>query len=171
MTEKHSPHLSQFVNASAHRLSFWHSVVCPSDSAHSRQYEITPELDFLHGSTSHRGHPGPGLHFITLSPLVSAGSSSPFRQYSPSSSLLSNGQEYPHPSSSIGGISTAREKECLPLSSCRAPQRLHSQSSKYSRPSIVFINHQKQQLTSRFTRTATPPVNSSVILLYVSYVF
>ena len=162
MTEKHSPHLSQFVNASAHRLSFWHSVVCPSDSAHSRQYEITPELDFLHGSTSHRGHPGPGLHFITLSPLVSAGSSSPFRQYSPSSSLLSNGQEYPHPSSSIGGISTAREKECLPLSSCRAPQRLHSQSSKYSRPSIVFINHQKQQLTSRFTRTATPPVNSSV---------
>ena len=161
MTEKHSPHLSQFVNASAHRLSFWHSVVCPSDSAHSRQYEITPELDFLHGSTSHRGHPGPGLHFITLSPLVSAGSSSPFRQYSPSSSLLSNGQEYPHPPSSIGGISTAREKECLPLSSCRAPQRLHSQSSKYSRPSIVFINHQKQQLTSRFTRTATPPVNSS----------
>jgi hypothetical protein len=144
MTEKHSPHLSQFVNAGAHRLSFWHSVVCPSDSAHSRQYEITPELDFLHGSTSHRGHPGPGLHFITLSPLISAGSSSPFRQYSPSSSLLSSGQEYPHPSSSIGGISTAREKECLPFSSCLAPHRLHSQSSKYSLPSIVFINHQKQ---------------------------
>jgi hypothetical protein len=97
MPKKHRPHLDNLVDTSAHRLSFWHSVVCPSDSAHSRQYEITPELDFLHGSTSHRGHPGPGLHFITLAPLLSAGSSSPLRQYSPSSSLLSSGQEYPHP--------------------------------------------------------------------------
>ena len=144
MPEKHRPHLGKFVNASAHRFSFWHSVVCPSDSAHSRQYEITPELDSLHGLTSHRGHPGPGLHLITLSPLVSAGDSNPWQQYSPSSSLLSSGQEYPHPSSSIGGISTAKEKACFPRSSCRAPHRPHSHISKYSLPSIVFINHQKQ---------------------------
>jgi len=31
-------HLDNLVDTSAHRLSFWHSVVCPSDSAHSRQY-------------------------------------------------------------------------------------------------------------------------------------
>lgn len=157
MSKKHRPHLGQFVNACAHRFSIWHSVVCPSDSAHSRQYEITPELDFLHGFTSHRGQPGPGLHFITLSPLVSAGSSSPCAQYSPSSSCLSNGQEYPQPSSSIGGISTAREKACFPFLSCRAPQRPHSQSSKYSRPSIVFINHQNKQLTRRFTGPRETP--------------
>jgi hypothetical protein len=70
MPKKHRPHLDNLVDTSAHRLSFWHSVVCPSDSAHSRQYEITPELDFLHGSTSHRGHPGPGLHLITLAVVV-----------------------------------------------------------------------------------------------------
>ena len=140
MPKKHRPHLDNLVDTSAHRLSFWHSVVCPSDSAHSRQYEITPELDFLHGSTSHRGHPGPGLHFITLAPLLSAGSSSPLRQYSPSSSLLSSGQEYPHPSSSIGGISTARVKLCFPRSSCRVPHNPHSHSSKYSLPSIVFMD-------------------------------
>ena len=144
MPKKHRPHLDNLVDTSAHRLSFWHSVVCPSDSAHSRQYEITPELDFLHGSTSHRGHPGPGLHFITLAPLLSAGSSSPLRQYSPSSSLLSSGQEYPHPSSSIGGISTARVKLCFPRSSCRVPHNPHSHSSKYSLPSIVFMDHQNQ---------------------------
>ena len=164
MPKKHNPHLCNIVNPGTHRFSLWHSVVCPSDSAHSRQYEITPELDFLHGFTSQRGHPGPGLHFITFSPLVSAGNSSPLRQYSPSSSLLSSGQEYPQPSSSIGGISTAREKECLPFSLCRTPQRPHSQSSKYSRPSIVFINHQKQQLTRRSTGPReTPGFQSKLI--------
>jgi len=114
--EKHCPHLSNIVNASTHRLSFWHSVVCPSDSAHSRQKVIIPELDFLHGPSSNLGHPGPGLHLITLSPLMSAGNSKPFRQYSPSSSLLSNGHEYPQPPSSIGGISTANVKACFPRS-------------------------------------------------------
>jgi len=157
MPKKHRPHLDNLVDTSAHRLSFWHSVVCPSDSAHSRQYEITPELDFLHGSTSHRGHPGPGLHFITLAPLLSAGSSSPLRQYSPSSSLLSSGQEYPHPSSSIGGISTARVKLCFPRSSCRVPHNPHSHSSKYSLPSIVFMDHQNQ-LTMQMHPSAALPV-------------
>ena len=160
MPEKHCPNLHKLVNTTAHTWSFRHMVVCLPDSAQSCQNVIIPELDSLHGPSSHRGQPGPGLIF-TPSPTSTP---CPSQQYSPSSSECRNGHEYPQPPSSIGGISTANVNLWLPLSRCLAPQRLHFHIVKYSFPSIVgIITH--PAANNPLHRTASPPVSFVVMRL------